>query len=102
MLIFGFNCLTIGVYYSFRVDLIWSLDGSISFLSYFLGFFSSRATQTTFHAKDVIWENFFYQLIMPFFWKKIDNVICVSNIMKGELASRGVNTNKIIVQENSI
>lgn len=98
---FAFKCSTIGVYYSFKSDLIWNLDGSISFLSYFLGFFSQKPTQTTFHAKDVIWKNFFYQLIMPFFWKRIDNIFCVSNITKQELVSRGISANKIIIQENS-
>lgn len=39
---------------------------------------------------------------MPFFWKKIDEVICVSEIIKTEVIARGVFSERIEIQENSI
>lgn len=99
---FMIRTCTLGLYYSYKSDVIWSLDGSISFLSYFLSILTCKKTKITFHAKDVIWNNAIYQFVMPFFWKRADNAICVSKIMEKELIKRGVDVCKILVQENVV
>lgn len=92
----------LGLYYSYKSDVIWSLDGSVGFLSYFLSRLTWKKSRITFHAKDIIWNNAIYQLFMPFFWKRADGIICVSEIMKKELIDRGVDAYKISVQENVV
>lgn len=100
--LFLFHSVFFGFYYSFKSDVIWTLDGSISFIWYFLNILPHARTRVTFHAKDVIWGNAIYQLIMPFFWSRMNEVICVSDWIKLEAIKRGVSITRIQVQENSV
>ena len=50
----------------------------------------------TLHGLDVTFPNFFYQKIMPFFMKKYDKIICISNKVIEECEKRGIPKNKCV------
>lgn len=78
---FALRAFTFGFYYAYKSDIIWSLDGSISWIGFILGkapFSSKKVTKVTLHALDVVWDNWIYQKIMPWFWKHSSEVICLN------------------------
>ncbi len=50
----------------------------------------------TLHGLDITFPNLFYQKIMPFFMKKYDKIICISNKVIEECEKRGIQKNKCV------
>lgn len=76
--IFAFKSLTIWFYYALHSDVVWSLDGSISWLAYILSKLTLSRSRTMFLGKDLTWNNKVYQRIMPYIWKNIDEIYSIS------------------------
>lgn len=99
---FFIESMTKGIILGFFSDEIWSLDGSIWFLSYFIGKIVWKKTKVTLHGTDVIWPNCIYQTVLPFFWKRIDSVVAISLNTKIEACKRWVSGPKINLLEHKI
>lgn len=100
--IFAIKCFTLWFFYSFRSDLIWSLDGSIGWIALALGKLMRKKTRVTIHGTDIVWDNFLYQRIIPTLIGKCHEVYAVSVRMKQEAIRRGIPKVKILIQEHSL
>lgn len=78
MLHFWIISFSVGLYYAFQSDVIWACDGSLCFIGFLLSKIFHKKFYATFHGTEIIWPNYIYQQIMPFFWNKADKAICVS------------------------
>lgn len=56
----------------------------------------------TVHGLDVTFPNYLYQKIIPFFMKKYDKIVCVSNETLKECVKRGLSEEKCVVIPNGI
>ena len=84
-----------------KIDLVYLTDGVLSLLIPFLKIFKKPVAVTT-HGLDITFNNYFYQLLIPYFLNKADKIICVSRATKKECLERGVFSQKIEVIPNGI
>ena len=84
-----------------KIDLIYLTDGVLSLLIPFLKIFKKPVVITV-HGLDITFNNYFYQLLIPYFLNKADKIICVSKATKKECLKRGVFLQKIEVIPNGI
>ena len=84
-----------------KIDLVYLTDGVLSLLIPFLKIFK-KPVAVTIHGLDITFNNYFYQLLVPYFLNKADKIICVSRATKKECLKRGVFPQKIEVIPNGI
>ncbi len=104
------KCLSRGLYYVQKSDIVWSLDGSIAGVGYLLAktntlFRCAKShciSRVTLHGTDVVWPNKIYQSIIPWFWRHTDEVVAVSDGIKQEAIKRGVRSEKITIHQHSL
>ncbi|RLG12067.1 hypothetical protein DRN69_07080 [Candidatus Pacearchaeota archaeon] len=84
-----------------KIDLVYLTDGVLSLLIPFLKIFK-KPVAVTIHGLDITFNNYFYQLLIPYFLNKADKIICVSRATKKECLKRGVFPQKIEVIPNGI
>lgn len=95
--IFAFKALFFWFWYVPKSDLIWSMDGSISWLGLFLGKIFMVKTRVTVHGTDIVWDNIFYQkIIIPLIWKN-DEIFAGSENARQECLKRNFLYKKITV-----
>lgn len=89
---------TFGLLYARKADIIWWLDWSLWFIVYFLSIMSWKKSRLSAHNTDIVWNNLFYQKIMPFFWKRMDEIYSVGPYSTDELLKRWVHCKIVIAK----
>lgn len=84
-----------------RIDVIYLQDGLLSPLGVLFKF-TGKSVAVTIHGLDIRYKNPLYQYVIPKCVKKLDKVICVSNMTKEECIRKGVSPDKIMVIHNGI
>ncbi len=92
---FATRCLTIGLFYSYISGIVWSLDGSIAPLGFFLGKMTNTKTRVTIHGTDIVWNRMFYQALVPIIIAKMDEVYVVSENTRQECLRRWIPVSRI-------
>lgn len=82
--------ITVWYFYSRKADIIWGMDWSLWFMVYFLSKINSKKSRLTLHWTDIVWNNFFYQKMMPFFWRKINEIYSVGPFSTQEIKKRWI------------
>lgn len=77
-----------------KIEVLHLSDGLLSFLGYFLKKLTGVKVAITIHGLDIIYPNFFYQKVTPFFVKDLDLIICNSQATKEEYLKRGISGKK--------
>ena len=99
---FLFKTLTIWCVYAYKSDLIWSMDGSITFISFFLGYLFNKKTRVTLHGLDVSWNNHLYQFFLKNTLFYIDEIYVVSQSIKKYLSSFYLPNSHIHIEWHSL
>lgn len=71
-------------------------DGALSPLGPIIKSITGNPIILTLHGLDITYPNYFYQKIMPFFMKKYDRIICISNKVIEECEKRGIDRSKCV------
>jgi len=85
-----------------RVDIIHLSDGVMTVQGFVLKLLTRKKVVFTAHGKDINLKFKLYQLIMPFFFKRMDHIYCVSNSTKKECVKVGVKKEKCTVIPNGV
>ncbi len=85
-----------------RIDLIHLGDGVMTPLGYLLKLLTGKKVVFTAHGLDINYQNPLYQLIMPFFLRRMDHVFCVSRSTREECIKIGIPADQISVIPNGI
>ncbi len=81
LFIFFIKSFVMWLYYSYKIDIIWCLDGSLGWIWYLLWLLSQKKTRITLHGKDVTWNFPGYQKYLLFCLNKINEIFVVSEIL---------------------
>lgn len=84
------------------IDLIHLGDAFLSPMGLFLRCIFNKPVTVTVHGKDIVWNFWPYQPLIPRCLKKLQRVICVSKYVSEECVSRGVNPQRITVIPNGV
>jgi len=84
-----------------KIDIIYVEDGMLAPIGFMLKIFR-KPVAVTVHGKDIAFENWVYQLIIPKCINKLDKVFCVSQAIKNACLERGIAENKTIIMVNGI
>lgn len=99
---FALRCMTIGWYHSYLSDIVWSLDGSISFISFFLGEMTGVKTRITVHGTDIVWDRKIYQSVIPKIIAKMDEIYVISENSRLECFKRWIPASKITLVTHTL
>jgi glycosyltransferase involved in cell wall biosynthesis len=102
LVFFVFRVLFYLIFHSRKYEIIHLFDAVISPLIPFIRIFSRAKVSVTVNGLDIVYARFGYQRIMPFFLKKADRVIAVSQYTLKQCENRGIPKDKIIVITNGI
>lgn len=97
--------LVIGIFLIRRIDIIWSVDWSISFLWPLLWYFWKKSTlkYVTIHGKDISWDFPGYNYLLKFSFKRTDKIYAVSEFIRMNILRRFPDMeNKIYLSTHSI
>ncbi len=92
---FFLYAMTFGLFYGNRVDIIWTMDGSISWIWVILGKIFQKRTRVTIHGTDIVWNRAWYQFVIPKFINKTDEIYVVSESTREACISRHIAPHKI-------
>ena len=102
LVFFVFRVLIYLFFHSKKYEIIHLFDAVISPLIPFIRIFSKAKVSVTVNGLDIVYARFGYQRIMPFFLKKADRVIAVSQYTMKQCEYRGIPKDKITVITNGI
>lgn len=88
--------------YTKKVDVVHLGDAALTPLGYALKTLTRKPVIFTAHGLDINFNHFLYQKIMPFFFKKMDHVICVSSATEKICHRIGIASDKTSVIPNGI
>lgn len=87
---------------SSRIRVIYLEDGLLAPLGLTLKILTRKPVVITIHGRDIAYENWLYQLLVPRCINRLDRVICVSRAIKEACLKRGVDGEKTAVVANGI
>ena len=85
-----------------KVTVIYLQDGLLAPLGLLLKVFSRKPVVITIHGRDIAYENWLYQFLVPRCINRLDRVICVSRAIKEACLKRGIDEEKTAVVANGI
>lgn len=84
------------------INIIYIQDGLLAPLGFLLKKIFKKPCLITIHGLDITFPNIIYQSIIPFFVKRFDQIVCVSEATRKECLKRGIPGEKISVIPNGI
>jgi len=99
---FCVKCAFQSIILAFKVDVIWSCDGSISFIGLFLAKLYKKRSIVTIHWLDVTWNFWLYQKVAPRIIDLHDQIVCVSESTRKECLRRWISEHKTQVIRNTL
>ena len=103
LLCFLKNCIYIGIKERNKVDIIWTCDGSLSGIGFFLGKIGrKKEIITVFHGKDLAWENKIYQKMIHYFCQQQNSIRCVSKSIYNLAVLKWVPEKLLLLDEHKI
>lgn len=84
-----------------RVDTVYLQDGMLSPIG-FVHKLAGKRVVITVHGTDIIFDNWFYQRLIPRFMGRADKIICISMATRKECLVRGIPEDKIEIIPNAI
>lgn len=88
--------------YSRNVDIVYLQDGLLAPLGLAIKLLTGRKTVITIHGLDITYQNWLYQMLIPFSVSKIDEVVCISEATKKECIKREIPEKKISIIPNGV
>ncbi|MBU0708409.1 glycosyltransferase family 4 protein [Patescibacteria group bacterium] len=85
-----------------KIDLIHIGDGVMAPLGFMLKVVTRKPVTMTAHGLDINFNYPLYKSVMPFFFRQMDHVVCVSNATKEECIKIGIDRSKTTVIYNGI
>lgn len=95
--LFFFFSLVKGFFVAPKVDIIWSMDWSISIIWVILSAFWWVKTRVTIHGTDIVWNNSIYQFFIPRIISKNDEIYAISQNTYNECLKRSIPSNKLLL-----
>lgn len=96
------KCLLLWPFYSIDSEIVWTCDASISPIWFFLSQIFKLESKTTAHWLDITWRPWWYQKMLRFFLKRMDQVVAVSKNTIQECVDRGVENKRIVLAPNKL
>lgn len=101
-LAFLFKVLAFIIVNARKFDVIHFSDAILSPFIPIIRIFSNAKISFTVHGLDIVYPHYGYQVYIPYFLKKADKIIAVSNYTKMQCLSRGIPDKKIMVIPNCL
>jgi len=86
----------------YSIQSIHLCDGLLSPLGLLLKLLTGAKVTVTIHGLDITYDNYFYQMFIPWCITKLDGVVCVSRSTRDECVRRGIPSRKCSVVPNGV
>ena len=86
----------------YSIQSIHLCDGLLSPLGLLLKLLTGSKVTVTIHGLDVTYDNYFYQMLIPWCLSRLDGVVCVSHSTRDECVRRGIPPSNCTVIPNGI